>query len=130
MKNNNNNFAPGVSFLLGYVSAKILKWEETLKLLNILDSEESDIEINALPIVIAVLPDISELTGEEGDDNEVNTSEIIIKDVPESLEVRSGDSFQREPLTSSSVSTIKNRKKAKRHQSLWIKNKSPHYQNG
>ncbi|GFU97890.1 hypothetical protein TNCV_3509101 [Trichonephila clavipes] len=42
-------------------------------------SEESDIKI-------AVLPDTSDLTEEERDDNEVNTSEIIIKAVPESLE--------------------------------------------
>ncbi|GFV34061.1 transposable element Tcb2 transposase [Trichonephila clavipes] len=38
-------------------------------------SDENNIEI-------AVLPDITELTNEEGDDNEVKTSEIIIKDTP------------------------------------------------
>ncbi|GFW69679.1 uncharacterized protein TNCV_1883231 [Trichonephila clavipes] len=55
------------------------KLEEALELLNSLDSDESDIEI-------AVLPDTSEITDEEGDDNEVNTSEIIIKVVPWSTE--------------------------------------------
>ncbi|GFV27554.1 hypothetical protein TNCV_2596501 [Trichonephila clavipes] len=44
--------------------------------------------------IIVVLPDTSELTDEEGDDNEVNTSVIIVKDVSGSSEVRSGDSFQ------------------------------------
>ncbi|GFV90402.1 hypothetical protein TNCV_935341 [Trichonephila clavipes] len=71
------------------------------------DIDDSDIEID-------VLPDVGELTDEdEGDDNEVNTGEIIIKDVPWSLEFRSGDSFQPEPPTSSSVLATKSRKKAK-----------------
>ncbi|GFV65612.1 hypothetical protein TNCV_2713401 [Trichonephila clavipes] len=95
-----------------------------------LDSDESDIEIPVLPAIIAVIPDTSELTDEERDDNEVNASETVIKDIPRSLEVRSGESFQPESLTSSSVSTTKSRKISERHQPLRIKNKSPHYQNG
>ncbi|GFX91730.1 hypothetical protein TNCV_3529291 [Trichonephila clavipes] len=56
---------------------------------------------------------IIELTEEhEGDEKEVNTSQIIVKGVPGSLEVRSGDSFQLEPLTSSSVSTKKEKTKS------------------
>ncbi|GFW44333.1 uncharacterized protein TNCV_1747621 [Trichonephila clavipes] len=43
--------------------------------------------------------------------------------VASSLEVRSGDSFQAEQPTSSSVSTTKSRKKAKRHKLFWIKKK-------
>ncbi|GFS65175.1 hypothetical protein TNCV_2331 [Trichonephila clavipes] len=52
---------------------KFLKSEEVLELLNSLDSNESD-------IYIAVLPDISELTDEEGDDNEVNTTDVANED--------------------------------------------------
>ncbi|GFV56852.1 hypothetical protein TNCV_146041 [Trichonephila clavipes] len=85
---------------------RLLKFEEALELLNSLDSDDSDIEI-------AVIPDISELTDEERDDNEVNASEIIIKDAPGSLKIRSGDSFQPELLTNSSVWTTKSRKKLK-----------------
>ncbi|GFQ86052.1 hypothetical protein TNCT_535481 [Trichonephila clavata] len=67
---------------------RFLKLEETLELLNSLDSEESEVEITVLP------PEASALTEDnEGDENEVNTDDIIIKDVPGSLEVRSGDSF-------------------------------------
>ncbi|GFV00902.1 hypothetical protein TNCV_1387161 [Trichonephila clavipes] len=51
----------------------------------------------------------NELTDEdERDGNEVNTGDIIVKDVPGSLEVRSGNSFQAEPPTNSSVLTTKN----------------------
>ncbi|GFV97403.1 hypothetical protein TNCV_2039121 [Trichonephila clavipes] len=68
--------------------------------------------------------DASELTDkDERDENEVNTGEIIVK----CLKVRTGDSFQPEPSTSPSCSTTKSRKKAKRHKSFWIKNKSLHY---
>ncbi|GFX13250.1 hypothetical protein TNCV_2990141 [Trichonephila clavipes] len=92
---------------------RFLKLKKALELLNSLYSDESDIEIAALPAIIAVLPDINERTDDEGDDNEVNTSAIITKDIPGSLEVRSGDTFQPEPLTSSSASTTKNCKKVK-----------------
>ncbi|GFU39766.1 hypothetical protein TNCV_1949581 [Trichonephila clavipes] len=88
-----------------------LKLEEALELLNSLDSDESDFEIAVLPAIIAVLPDTSD---EEGDDIEVTVSESIKKDVPGSLEVRNGDSFQSEPLTISSVSTTKSRKKSQK----------------
>ncbi|GFV66661.1 hypothetical protein TNCV_2594821 [Trichonephila clavipes] len=103
---------------------RFLKFKEGLELLNSLDSDESDIEI-------AVLPGASKLTDEdEGNKNEVNTGEIIVKDVHGSLELINRDGFQAEPPTSSSVSTTKSRKKAKRHQLFWIKNKSRHYQTG
>ncbi|GFX25321.1 hypothetical protein TNCV_1274811 [Trichonephila clavipes] len=49
-------------------------------------------------------------------------SDALLLDYQRELEV-SGDSFQPEPPTSSSVSTTKR----ERHQSFWIKNKSTHY---
>ncbi|GFV81482.1 hypothetical protein TNCV_52061 [Trichonephila clavipes] len=80
--------------------------EEALELLNSLDSDESDVEIAVLPLDASVLTD-----EDEGDENEINIGEIIIKNVPEPLEVRSGDSSQDGPLTSSNVSKTKRRKK-------------------
>lgn len=101
---------------------RFLKLEEALELLNILDSDESDVEIAVLP------PDASELTDEdEGDDTEVNTGEIVVNDVPGTLEVRVGDSVETEASTSAGVSTTKRRRKAEKYQSSWIKTKSPQY---
>ncbi|GFX31983.1 hypothetical protein TNCV_3408971 [Trichonephila clavipes] len=70
-----------------------LKLEEVLKLLNSLDSDESDLQIAVLS------PDTIELTDEgEGEENEVNTGEIIVKYISGFLEVRTGNSFRPEEL--------------------------------
>ncbi|GFR20986.1 hypothetical protein TNCT_686371 [Trichonephila clavata] len=83
---------------------RFLRLEEALELLNSSDSDESDIEIAVLP------PDVNEITDEnKGDQNEINTSEILVNDIPGSLEVRTGDNFQPELSTSSSVLTMKSR---------------------
>ncbi|GFQ66169.1 hypothetical protein TNCT_672601 [Trichonephila clavata] len=73
--------------------------------------------------------DASELTDEnEEKENEVNTGEIIVNDSSWAFEGQDyKDSFLPEPPTSSSVSTTNNRKKVKRHQPFWIKNKSYHH---
>ncbi|GFQ79299.1 hypothetical protein TNCT_145681 [Trichonephila clavata] len=61
---------------------RFLKLEESLELLNSLDSDESDVEIAVLP------PDASETDEDEGDKNEVNTGEIMVNNVIGYLEVR------------------------------------------
>ncbi|GFV66640.1 hypothetical protein TNCV_2594611 [Trichonephila clavipes] len=99
---------------------RFLKLEKALESLNSSDSDESGARIVVLP------PDARELTDKDkGHENEVNTSEIIGNNVPWSLEVRTGDIVSSLNHTSSSVSTTKSGKKGKRHQSSWIKNKSP-----
>ncbi|GFW16959.1 hypothetical protein TNCV_2760871 [Trichonephila clavipes] len=67
---------------------RFLKLEKALKLLNSLDSDESDVEIAMLP------PNYND--EDEGDENGVNTDEITENDVPGSLEVSNNDGVKME----------------------------------